>query len=339
MAGFYFGFDVYDTFFVYFLYWIIRMSSMQKTPEDYHLDVLGDINIKSIRYKPSDSAIVLLCGGLADANMSSDRSYHSFRDALVHHYPVGPYEFFRPEEIQEWKEDGVFYDLLDYEKELGAICNLVVIVLESEGSFAELGAFSQMPDLKNKIHVINSEKNSLEKSFINLGILRHLEETTGLHPRVYPWDISTPSTINKDLMQDVVDDISEQLKELRSQHEFDCNNSSHFITLVVEIIRLFVALKETEIKNYIEVLGYSITQRELKRKLFILEKFEVIKKRRYSDSWFYMRTDSSFSSLSFARRSGKAHDAFRVIVACKEKYNNDKKHRNRMRVIRAMESE
>ncbi|MGP9684469.1 retron St85 family effector protein [Halomonas sp. AOP25-F1-15] len=310
------------------------MVELNQTAEDYHLDVLAEIDLKKTRFSPSVFPIVLLCGGrVADSQLAI-----SFRHALTIHTPQPRYEFFRPEEITDWKDDGVFYDLLDFEKELGAICNLIVVILESEGAFAELGAFSQMPDLKGKVCAINSEAFSSLDSFINLGVLRHIEQSSGIKARVYPWDSNQPEKIEASTVQDAIDDINEQLTRTRSQHVFNVNNDSHIITLIVELIKFFVALKESDILSYLDALGIKMKRDLLRRKLFLLERFRIIINKRYSDSSFYLRASHQFSRIRFGADDNFHFDDLRISMRCKELYIKEKKHRHRDRVIKSWES-
>ncbi|MDX2469931.1 MAG: retron St85 family effector protein, partial [SAR324 cluster bacterium] len=65
-------------------------------------------------------------------------------------------------------------DLLSIENELAEYSDCVVIILESAGTFAELGAFSNNEKLVKKILVVNDSKFKDEKSFINEGPIQKL---------------------------------------------------------------------------------------------------------------------------------------------------------------------
>lgn len=70
------------------------------------------------------------------------------------------------------------HDLLTLENLLANSVNSVVILLQSPGTFTELGAFSNHKDLKDKLIVIVDPKYKRSKSFINFGPIRHLESKT-----------------------------------------------------------------------------------------------------------------------------------------------------------------
>ncbi|MBN4057016.1 retron St85 family effector protein [bacterium AH-315-J21] len=73
---------------------------------------------------------------------------------------------------------GKDYDLLDLENQLANWVHAVVIVPESPGSFAELGAFANHVELNKKLVVIIDKKYNRHRSFIMLGPIRHLKQKT-----------------------------------------------------------------------------------------------------------------------------------------------------------------
>lgn len=146
---------------------------MQEIIEDPRQNLLEKINLEKARVEFSESHIVLLCGGKVRFKERPDDDEpirSSLRHAITHAPPE--FETFRPEDITDWHVDGLFKNLMNFEQELAGICSLVVIALESAGSIAELGAFSQLPDLSEKIVAIKSrdfETDANLASFINLG--------------------------------------------------------------------------------------------------------------------------------------------------------------------------
>ncbi|MHB1229364.1 MAG: retron St85 family effector protein, partial [Halothiobacillus sp.] len=167
-------------------------------PHDPRDELLSAIDFEKCKVNLSDSPIVLLCGGQANNEKNTpddpDLPVQSLRHAIVNHalYHTVPYEIFRPEEIKDWNTDGVFKNLMSFEEELANICSLVVVILESAGSIAELGAFSQLEDLSSKLIAIHSGIFNDESSFINLGILRYLIGNKRSSVKNYPWDMVSP---------------------------------------------------------------------------------------------------------------------------------------------------
>jgi len=69
-------------------------------------------------------------------------------------------------------------DLLTLENLLARSVSAVAILLQSPGTFTELGAFSNHDQLKHKLVVVEDPKHSKAQSFINAGPLRYLRKET-----------------------------------------------------------------------------------------------------------------------------------------------------------------
>jgi hypothetical protein len=297
--------------------------------------VLSNVDVAASRVEFGDSAIVLLCGGPVPQKERADDpnpDIQSLRDALTRSHDAD-YEIFRPEEITSWQADGVFQNLMDFESDLGSICSLVVVILESAGSLVELGAFSQLDEFREKMIAITSTEFGDANSFINLGILRFIREIDNSRVKSYPWVIAKPKEISHDVVSDVIFDIRGELDKLGKSHVFKAHSRAHVIVLICEIIKLFSALKESEIFDYISSLGVSLTKRELKSRLFLLERFRLIKKVAYSDSQFFMRTREPYHKLRFASKKHQAQDFLRIKTQCLEYYSEDPKQKHRLRAI------
>lgn len=81
-------------------------------------------------------------------------------------------------------------DLLSLENLLAGSANAVVILLQSPGTFTELGAFTNYKKLSNKLIVIIDPKFSRKNSFINLGPVRFLRTKTKSKVLFIPMDNS-----------------------------------------------------------------------------------------------------------------------------------------------------
>jgi hypothetical protein len=81
-------------------------------------------------------------------------------------------------------------DLLTLENLLADSASAVVILLQSPGTFTELGAFTNYKKLSNKLIVIIDPRFARKKSFINLGPVRFLRTKTKSKVLFMPMDNS-----------------------------------------------------------------------------------------------------------------------------------------------------
>lgn len=311
--------------------------------EDPRKVVLENILPRKCRITNTKSPVVLLCGGPVPAIKTltddSDPIITSLRHAI--HTQFTKYELFLPEEITTWNDDSIFNNLVDFETELAAICSLVVIILESPGSIAELGTFSQLHDLKEKLLVIKSSyfnKDELKNSFINLGILRYLKESNENSVKIFSWDINNPRCIDKDTIHDVVSGIQVNLSSINNTEILNNEHISHATTVVCDLIRLFVALKQAEIIKYAKYLEFPIETKTLKRKLFLLERFNFIKPFEYDGAKYYCSINDGYNKLRLAFDQNKHIDSTMIPAQCLSYYKHIK-DRHRLGAIKDYQRE
>lgn len=309
---------------------------MALVPEDPRLAFLKSLDLPACRIEFSQAPIVLVCGGSVAPLKASpddpDPPVASLRDAITRYYTK--FELFRPEQIQDWHGDAVFKDLVGFERALAGICTLIVIILESPGSMVELGAFSQLPELADKCIVICSNSFDDQISFINLGILRFLSAKNSSRVKNYPWNIDRPQDIENFIVGDVVADIGEELVKLPKSAIIKFDHDGHCVVMLVELLRLFTALKESELLEYLELCGYTISNDALKEKLFLLKSFNIVRTQKYSDASFYMMGDKPFHKMRLVSLDKtKTADSVRINAMCLEFYAKEARQKNRHRAI------
>jgi hypothetical protein len=304
---------------------------------DPRLTFLQRINIQETRIEFDESHVVLLCGGrvpIKEHPEAAEPPIASLRHALIRQ--TQSIEFFLPEEIDDWLHDGLFKDLMSFESELAAICSIVVIVLESAGAIAELGAFSQLKELSEKLIAIKSRDFDAahnNKSFINLGLLRFLDGAKGNSVRSYPWDIRRPEHAEDIVVADVLADIGEEVSRLPKSALLNPQLAAHVAVIIYQLVFTFAALGEKEIQDYLLIFGVTTTRSDIRRKLFLLERFQILRREKYSDAEFFVLGRYGFHKLRLASKDEKKIDAFRTNAECLAYYKLDPKQRNRHRAI------
>lgn len=117
--------------------------------------------------------LVFLCGANRAVNTPSFRrqAIKKFIEGLSGDYSVIYAELV----FNELMKIGSTKNALDLEHEISAIADKIVIVLESESAFCELGAFAHEA-LRRKLIVINSSRFRGSESFINTGPIAAMGE-------------------------------------------------------------------------------------------------------------------------------------------------------------------
>jgi hypothetical protein len=127
-----------------------------------------------------DVQFVFLCGANIAPQVPSKRRQILLEFSSKH---LPHTKFFLAESMFKVLEaEGHRGNVLDIEDELSRFADYVIIVLESESSFCELGAFATHNELRKKLIIINDWAHRSSKSFINLGPIQAVREiSTGNH--------------------------------------------------------------------------------------------------------------------------------------------------------------
>jgi len=260
--------------------------------DDKRTTHLAKISLDKSRVDLS-SPIVFLCGGLVDVKQAKTPS---IRDAFLRY--VSSIEcnlidqITLAEEFKDWIHDSVYKDLLDFENDIAHISSLIVIVLESPGALAELGLFVRNKVLNKKLVVFVNDKHYSANSFVSLGPLRYLEAIKDKTVCAYPWDLENIDESLGDSLPEMREDLLAAMSGMDNSEAFDSGNDGHVSFVLYEIIRIFRALKVSEIQTYSKYIGLDLKLDKVKRLLFLLTKFELIATgKRGHDLYYYPLTD------------------------------------------------
>lgn len=143
----------------------------------FELDKLKASVVCQRVFVPSNAMkFVFLCGANKDHEHVSERRRFLYEFAQKH--LISSQFFFAEKVIETLVKEGHKKNILDIEHQISAFSDYIIIILESNSAFAELGAFSN-DGLRKKLIVINDSKYKDVKSFINLGPIEAIKEAGG----------------------------------------------------------------------------------------------------------------------------------------------------------------
>lgn len=279
---------------------------------------------------------VFLCGGERGDDPAPIKSV---RHMLYHELTSGRHSDIAQrlklaEEIQDWFEGGNYDDLVIFEEHLAGLSAVIVLVVESAGAIAELGAFTLTPAILDRLLVVVAEAHYEQKSFIRLGPIRRLENSAAESVLVYDWhDVDYGGRLVErfDKVQDQLVEIIEFIGRFtgpsKSERLFRRDNAAHVKFLVCELCDLFGALSFSEIGEYLSSLGLPQEPSDLKRFLFLLEKCGLLSIKAVGHGRYYYPVEWT-SRLSFAFGPGDPINKDRLKVDVAAFYEKSMKSRH-----------
>lgn len=219
-----------------------------------------------------------------------------------------------PENYEDWNDFAIYSDLLLFEKDLGYLTSAVLVFLESPGSIAELGAFSQIDSLSRRLIVVVTDNHHPKKSFISLGPIRSIKDTQEHPDSVCVIPEEKPEQLVTHIPV-IVDMLDKKRQRTRVTEGFSSTNPQHQILLILDFISLFLVIQVTELQQLASHFGIGMKLSRLNQILFLLEKTKLITCLHYGDNQYYaprkfkqkyIDYTSKVGSPSFKREKTKA---------------------------------
>lgn len=136
--------------------------------------------MKSERYRfRRHGPSIFLCGGAKSIRRERLRNY------LLKQVPNLLGVFYAERVWEHLTSHASSMSALEMEAELAKLADIVIVIVESPGTFAELGAFSLSPELRAKMLPIVDSKYKDQESFIVTGPLRWIDQDSLFRPTVY----------------------------------------------------------------------------------------------------------------------------------------------------------
>ena len=189
--------------------------------------------------------VVFLCG--ADGSKSRD----ALRDYLHKYTPQ--VKVFYAERV--WQTIAGFgeRDALQMEEDLAKLADLLIVIIESPGTFTELGAFSLSPPLRRKMLAIVDEKYKDASSFISNGPLKWIDSESVFKPTIY-------TNLNKILLAaDQVHERIQRIEKPRSTKLEDLAISQkHLLFFICDLMSVIYPATISMICDYLAEISPSV---------------------------------------------------------------------------------
>jgi len=192
-----------------------------------------------------------------------------------------------PENYDDWSDFDTYSDLLLFEMDLGYLTSAVLVFLESPGAIAELGAFSQISSLGERLIVVVTDNHHPKKSFISLGPIRSIKET-----QKYPHSVCVIPNVKPDQFGPhipvVVNTLDLKRGRPNSSEGFKSENIQHQILLILDLVNLFSVIQISELQILMAHFGKQMSFPRLNQILYVLEKVGLIIRKPYGNNEYFL---------------------------------------------------
>jgi hypothetical protein len=250
------------------------------------LDNFSKIIDNGTTFVGKTTRLIFVCG----SNAKGARRELFLKYANKH---LGQYYFFKAENIFKTLEENK-KDLLSIEKDIASYSDCIVVILESPGSIAELGAFAMYGPLAENILIINENKYNLCNSFINKGPIEKVKKESKYGECIwcdYP-AFGTAFSVIKDRINAVLykKRVSEVVNLKCDSGVFDklSKTKKPLLCFLADIIKVFGPIKKNEIIGLIKRHFKISTYVDIETELGLLDATGIASRGKV-DPTYYMR--------------------------------------------------
>lgn len=236
-------------------------------------DLISDLDLDQVRIR-RPSRFTFLCGGKIGADKDPPGG---LRDYLVRVRPIERrlgHPIVLAESAQQLYRETSYHDLITFEEDIAKIAAIVLVISESAGALAELGAFSSSPDIRKALRILISEEHHAEESFVRYGPVERIINDDRARVGVYPWRNHKKGSLIKSSVSgeysSILRFIKEHVEQTPETNERRLLGSSSIFFDILWILYLTHAASPTVLYSLVRRLHPAASDDEIKNKLYAM---------------------------------------------------------------------
>ena len=181
------------------------------------------------------------------------------------------------EEANQLFRDTEYGDLITFEEDIARIAAVVMVIAESAGSLAELGAFATNDTIRSALLVLGQSKFSSDESFVRFGPMERVKKYDDTRLAFYPWRVRGDGQIIKASISGhysrIGQLINKQLSRVPNEQLYrTATGGLGAFVEILWILHICSAMPVSELHSFRQSLfAENIEQREIKNKLYCMK--------------------------------------------------------------------
>jgi hypothetical protein len=179
---------------------------------------------------------------------------------------------------------------LKLESDLAALADAIIIIAESPGTFAELGAFALSGELRSKLLPVAPIEYKNEESFLNVGPIRWVDKDSFFRPTIWA-DFSVILTVAAEITERLTERIHQptttDVRKIVLRE-----SSRHLLFLVVLITDILGPASASEIRLFLEQILGPDSGTQFVNLIALAKSLKLINSIEFEGEVLYFRTQS-----------------------------------------------
>lgn len=195
------------------------------------------------------------------------------------------------EKANQLYRDTNYRDLITFEEEIAKISSMILVVAESPGSLAELGAFSTNESISQRLYLLIQEEFEKAESFVRYGPVERIKKDDESRVAAFPWKLRKNGSLIKKSAAPHVRPITKFLKEglakIPKTFQLSTIEKEKDYYFVYWIILLSTAANLSRIHACVNDTIGGVDQATLKRMLYCMKLAGWVDSIRYSNVEYF----------------------------------------------------
>jgi hypothetical protein len=208
------------------------------------------------------------------------------------------------EKANQLYRETTYGDLITFEEDIARIASVVLVIAESAGSLAELGAFTSSDVIRPALRIIIPNHHATTESFVRYGPVERIKKHNRENLGVYPWKQHASGGLNvstaKPHYKEIVTFINGHLDRVPNSTLYSHLGVANLFYVVYWVIHLSIAISPKILSDCVQSLLPNVTLSEIRNKIYCMELAEWIKRLPYSGKdYFYSLHDEDPFDYSY----------------------------------------
>ena len=237
------------------------------------VELYNDLDLQRLRVS-RPSKFLFLCGGVVRSGVNAKPE--NLRDYIYRVRRMrSPYEVVLAEEATQLYRDTSYGDLISFEEDIARIAAVVLVIAESAGSLAELGAFASNDTIRKALRVMIQEKHETDESFIRYGPVERVKKTKREYLGVYPWRAHANGRLIissvKPHYREIMKFINDHLLSVDHSTAFHRLTDASLFYIIYWVVYLCLAVTPALLTQYVMALVPDAISSDISNKLYCME--------------------------------------------------------------------
>jgi len=179
------------------------------------------------------------------------------------------------EKANQLYRDTTYQDLITFEEDIAKISAMVLVIAESAGSLAELGAFASNETIRRSLSILMQEKYADAETFIRFGPVERVRNDDDKRVAFFPWRVNNNDKIIKlsasPHVKNIIDFINGVLSLVPTTMLLSANSDLKDFVILYWILFLSQAIPLGTLTSYASSMIDDLDDGAVRKKLYCMQ--------------------------------------------------------------------